>query len=158
MKHAQRGLTSVEFAIVGALLMMLVFGALELGRALFVANALAEGTRRGARVAAVCPINDPLVAQTTILAVGGSSVIAPDLATDNVAVSYLNAAGTPIANPGANFTAIQYVQVQIVNYTQQLLIPFVPTSIAMPSFAATLPIESLGYAPTPQAFPPCSSW
>lgn len=158
MKRAQLGLTTVEFAIVGALLMMLVFGALEIGRALFVANALAEGTRRGARVAAVCPINDPLVAQTTIFAVGSSSVIAPDLTTDNVAVAYLNAAGAPLANPALSFTAIQYVQVQIVNYTQQLLIPFVPTSIVMPSFVATLPIESLGYAPTPQAFPPCSSW
>lgn len=148
----------MEFAIVGSLLLMLLFGVIEFGRALFVANALAEGTRRGARVAAVCPINDPLVAQATILASNGSSAIASGLTTSNVAVSYLNATGAPIANPAASFTAIQYVRVSIVGYTQQLLIPFAPASIAMPSFAATLPIESLGYAPTAQAFPPCSSW
>ncbi|MET0656801.1 MAG: TadE/TadG family type IV pilus assembly protein [Steroidobacteraceae bacterium] len=158
MNSRQQGITTVEFAIVGALLMTVVFGAIEFGRALFVANALVEGTRRGARVAAVCPINDPLAVQAAILANNGSSLIAPNLTTGNVAVSYLNAAGAPIANPAANFTAIQYVQVRIVNYTQQLLIPFVPASITMPSFAATLPVESLGYAPTAQAFPPCSSW
>lgn len=158
MHTRQRGVTTVEFAIVGALLMTLLFGVIEFGRALFVANALVEGTRRGARVAAVCPFNDPLIAQATILAQNGSSSIAPGLKSSNVELAYLNAAGAPIANPAANFTAVQYVRVRIVNYTQQLLIPFSMTSIAMPNFTATLPVESLGYAPTSQAFPPCSSW
>ena len=109
-------------------------------------------------MAAVCPFNDPLVAQVTILSSNGASSIAPGLNVGNVALSYLNATGAPIANPTANFTAVQYVQVPIVNYTQQLLIPFVSTSITMPNFAATLPVESLGYAPTLEAFPPCTSW
>ncbi|MET0660985.1 MAG: TadE family protein [Steroidobacteraceae bacterium] len=156
--RTQTGLATVEFAIVASLLMMVVFGAIEFGRALFVSNALAEGTRRGARLAAVCPINDPLPAQAAILAADGSSAIARDLGTDHVLISYLDATGAPVANPAANFTAIQFVQVRIVNYTQQLFIPFVPASISMPSFAATLPIESLGYAPTLQAFPSCTSW
>jgi Flp pilus assembly protein TadG len=158
MQSRQTGITTVEFAIVGALLMVLLFGAIELGRALFIANALVEGTRRGARVAAVCPIGDPAAAQAAILQTNGASAIAPDLTTSNVAVSYLDAAGAVIADPATNFTAVQYVRVGIVNYTQNLLIPFLPTSIAMPTFAATLPRESLGYAPTLQAFPPCSSW
>lgn len=146
----------MEFAIVAAVMFMLLFGVIEFGRALFVANALSEGTRRGARMAAVCPVGDPRPAQATILAdANGASLIAPDLTTDNVVIAYLDAAGTAVANPGANLAAIRYVRTSIVNYQQQMLIPFVTPSFLMPSFVATLPAESLGYAPTPQAFLPC---
>ncbi|WP_129777859.1 TadE/TadG family type IV pilus assembly protein [Peristeroidobacter soli] len=158
MRRVQQGVTCVEFAIVAAVLFMVMFGVIEFSRALFVANALVESTRRGARVAAVCPVGDPAPAQVAILANGGgTSLIAPNLTTANVAVSYLNQAGAPIANPGANYTQIQYVQVRIVNYTMQLLIPFVLPRFAMPAFTATLPRESLGYSPTQQAFVPCQA-
>jgi Flp pilus assembly protein TadG len=156
MRARQLGVTTVEFAIVGALTFVLLFGATEFGRALFVANALSEGARRGARVAAVCPVGDPRPAQVAILADGGGvSLIAPDVTTANVEVSYLDQGGAAIADTGANFAAIRYVQVRIVNYTQQMLIPFIMPSFLMPSFTATLPIESLGYSPTQQAFLPC---
>ena len=55
----QRGTTTVEFAIVGTVLMVVVFAVIEFGRALFVINMLTEATRRGARMAAVCPVSDP---------------------------------------------------------------------------------------------------
>lgn len=155
MRYLQRGITTVEFAIVGALLMTLLFGVIEFGRALFVANALTEGTRRGARLAAVCPVGDPKPAQAAIFANGGSSQIAPDLTTANVVVSYLNSSGTVIANPAGSFASIRYVQVRIANYTQQMFIPFVNPSFVMPAFTATLPVESLGYSPTQQAFLAC---
>jgi Flp pilus assembly protein TadG len=155
MRKRQLGVTTVEFAIVGALLFVVLFGVIEFGRALFVANALAEGARRGARVAAVCPVGDPRPAQVAIFADDGASLIAPDLSTANVAVSYLDAAGAPIADTATNYAAIRYVQVRIVDYTQQMLIPFIMPSFLMPSFTATLPIESLGYSPTQQAFLPC---
>jgi Flp pilus assembly protein TadG len=158
MKHRQRGVTAVEFAILAALLMTLILGVIEFGRALFVANALTESTRRGARTAAVCPVGDPRPAQVAIFANGGgTSRIAPDLTTANVVVSYLGASGAAIANPGGNLASIRYVQVRIVDYTQRLLIPFVMPSILMPSFTATLPIESLGYSPTQQAFIACTA-
>lgn len=156
MSRQQTGTTTVEFAIVAAVMFMLLFGVIEFGRALFVANALDEGTRRGARLAAVCPVGDPLPAQATILADGdGVSLIAPDLTTAKVAIAYLDVNGAPVANPAANLAAIRYVRTSIVNYQQQMLIPFIMPSFLMPSFAATLPAESLGYGPTPQAFVPC---
>ena len=149
MRHAQQGITCVEFAIVAAVLFMVMFGVIEFGRALFVANAIAEGTRRGARVAAVCPVGDPRPAQVAILANGnGNSLIATNLTTANVAVTYLNQAGAPIANPNANYIQIRYVQVRIVDYTMQLLIPIVMPRFLMPPFTTTLPRESLGYSPT----------
>ncbi len=156
MRRDQAGTATVEFAIVAAVMFILVFGVIEFGRALFVANALDEGTRRGARLAAVCPVGDPLPAQATILADSdGVSVIAPDLTTTNVAIAYLDVNGAPVADPAANLAAIRYVRTSIVDYRQRLLIPFIMPSFLMPSFAATLPAESLGYGPTPQAFVPC---
>lgn len=156
MRDRQRGVTTVEFAIVAAVFLMVLLAIIEFGRAFFVANALAESTRRGARVAAICPVGDAAVAQVAIMIdSNGRSVIAPQLDTGDVVVSYLNQAGSPIANPNLNFTAIQYVQVRIVGYTQQLLIPFVMPEFLMPEFTATLPVESLGYSPTREQFVPC---
>jgi Flp pilus assembly protein TadG len=156
MRCRQQGVTTVEFAIVASVLLTLIFGVVEFGRALFVANALAESTRRGARMAAVCPVGDPRPARVAIFAnADGASLIARNLTTANVVVSYLNTAGATVVDPAANFAAIRYVRVSIVGYTQEMLIPFLMPSFLMPSFTATLPIESLGYAPTPQAFPPC---
>lgn len=158
MRGHQRGLATVEFAIVGTVLFIVLFGVIEFGRLLFVANALVESTRRGARVAAVCPVGDVRPAQVAILANGnGVSRIAPNLTTTNVVVAYLNQAGATLANPAASYTSIRYVQVRIVNFTQQLLIPFATPQLLMPPFTATLPIESLGYSPTQQAFLPCTA-
>lgn len=156
MHHYQRGVTTVEFAIVGALLFTVLFGVIEFGRALFVANALVESTRRGARVAAVCPIGDSRVARVAIIAdANGRSRIAPNLRTSNVAVSYLDQAGAPVTNPGASFASIRYVRVRIVNFRQTMMIPFVMPEFLMPAFTATLPVESLGYSPTQEAFLAC---
>jgi Flp pilus assembly protein TadG len=156
MRRDQRGTTTVEFAIVGGVFFMLLFGVIEFGRALFVANALDESTRRGARLAAVCPVGDPMPAQAAILAgTDGVSLISPDLTVANVAIAYLDVNGAPVANPAVNLAAIRYVRTSIVNFEQQMLIPFVMPSFLVPSFAATLPAESLGYGPTPEAFVPC---
>lgn len=158
MRARQRGLATVEFAIVAAVLFMVMFGVIEFGRAMFVANALAEGTRRGARTAAVCPVGDARPAQVAIFANGnGVSGIAPNLTTANVQVSYLDQSGATLGNPMGSYSSIQYVRVRIVNYTLQMLIPFVMPQLVMPAFTATLPVESLGYSPTQQAFLPCTA-
>jgi Flp pilus assembly protein TadG len=157
MHRCEQGVTTVEFAIVAGVLFMVMFGVIEFGRALFVANALTESTRRGARLAAVCQVGDAAPAQVAIFArADGTSLIAPGLTTGNVVVSYLNQAGAPLADPVANFTQIQYVRVRIVNYRMQLLIPFVMPDFLMPEFSATLPRESLGYAPSAEAFRSCT--
>jgi len=156
MRATQTGTTTVEFAIIASVLFMLLFAVIEFGRVLFVANALDESTRRGARLAAVCPVGDPMPAQAAILAgTDGVSTIARDLTTANVTIAYLDVNGAPVANPALNLAQIRYVRTSIVNYRQRMFIPFIMPSFLMPSFAATLPAESLGYGPTPQAFVPC---
>ena len=147
-RRNQCGTTTVEFAICGAVVITVILAAIELSRAMFTLSVLSEGTRRGARVAAVCPINDAAIAQATAFA------SLPNLTTQNVAVEYLNQAGAPIANPAANFGTIEYVRVRIVNYQIQLWIPFVSNIFPSPQFPVTVPRESLG-VPRTGVITPC---
>lgn len=143
-RHRQRGLSSVEFAIVAGVLLLLMFGVLEVGRAMFVASALDESARRGARMAAVCPVNDPAIAQAAAF----NNALISDLDASDVAVEYLDENGAVIANPAdpTNFRLIRYVRVRVVNYQHQLLVQLVAglTQFIMPEYATVLPRESLG--------------
>ena len=146
MRTRQSGTTTIEFAIIGALLLMVIFGIVEVGRALFVWNTVAEVTRRGARVAAVCPPNHAGVARTAIFDDPGGSGDSPvlnNLSVANIQVDYLDANG---ANTGGAFP-IEHVRVSVVNYQHTLLIPLLPVTLNVPAFATTLPAESLGYIP-----------
>jgi hypothetical protein len=134
----QNGTTTVEFAIIGALMLAIMLSVIEFGRALFSFAVLNEGVRRGARVAAVCQLNDPAIVQTVMFA----SV--PGLRAGNVTVEYLNDAGNAIANPNGSFLLIRYVRVRVVGYQMQLAIPFMSSLISAPQFSATFPRESLG--------------
>jgi Flp pilus assembly protein TadG len=142
----QTGVTTVEFAIIGLLALIVMFAVLEFGRLVFTVNALSEATRRGARMATVCPLNDPAIAQVTVFnAPGGDSTspIVSGLTAGHVAVDYLDQAG----NPTATFLDIQYVRVRIQNYQHRLLIPLVPlfdSMLNLPQYPSTLPRESLG--------------
>ena len=143
----QRGLAVVEFAIVGALTLTMIFAILEIGRAIFVANALTEATRRGARMAAVCPIDDPAIAEVATFNVPGGGATSPivrGLDTGDFTLEYLDSNGTVIADPNANFTQIRYVQLRVINFDHDLLIPFANYTFTMPEFVTTLPRESLG--------------
>lgn len=145
MQRSQAGTTTVEFAIIGSVVMTVLFAVIEVARALFVMNALTEVTRRGARVATVCPVNDPAGVRTAVFADGdGRSTIVNGLTTGNVIIEYLNEAGAALPDPAASFGEIRYVRARIVNFTHQLVIPFVMPSLAMPGFATTVPRESLG--------------
>src|SRR5262245_25345431 len=112
--NRQRGLATVEFAIVGATFFLLLFGVLEFGRALFVWNTLNEVTRRGARVAAVCPVNHSAIKHVAVFDTPGGTGESPflhGLTMDNVTVEYLDTGAAVIGDPQANFTDIRYVRV-----------------------------------------------
>ena len=143
----EQGVTTVEFAIIGAALMLVLFGVIEVGRATFVMNALAESTRRAARMATVCPLNDPAIAQVAMFNSPGETgpgVIGGGLTEANFETRYLDANGAVIADPTANFGEIMFVRTRIVNFQHQMLIPFATYVVTTPSFATTLRRESLG--------------
>ena len=153
----QRGMAVVEFAIVGAVAIMMIFAVLEIARAVFVANALTEATRRGARMAVVCPINDPAIAQVATFnapGAGNSSPFVYQLDTTDFVLEYLDLTGAIIGDPIANFGFIRYIQVRVVNFQHELLIPFASATFTMPEFKTTLPRESLG-VPRSGAITPC---
>ena len=144
--NRQRGATTVEFAIVGAVALTVLFGVIEIGRALFVWNTLSEATRRGARLAAVCPMNHPAVKRVAILSNPGgpdTSPVVSGLSTANVTVAYLQDDGSA----AASYSQTKYVRVSITGYELTLFIPFVTPTITAPPFSTTLPSESLGYVP-----------
>lgn len=145
----QRGITSVEFSIIGTLLFILLFGVIEFGRLLSTFTVLGESTRRAARLATVCPVNDPGITNTGLF---GSL---PGFTSANLQIQYLRDDGGVLASPaGSDYAAIQYVKVQVTGYSISLAIPLINPSITAPAFPVTLPRESLGV--TPLAVNPCS--
>lgn len=142
----QRGTTAVEFAVVATVFFMILFGLIDFSRLYFDAAALDEATRRGARLAAVCTINDPYIAQTAIFGNGGNqSALVPGLGTQHVALQYLDIDGDIVADPaGAGYGSIRYVRVGIQNFQVQTFIPYFQNLITLPSFQTTIPSESLG--------------
>jgi Flp pilus assembly protein TadG len=145
MRRLQNGTTTIEFAIIGAVLMTIIFAIVEFGRALYVYNVLTESARRGARMAAVCPVGDPKPASVAIFDSGsGTSSMVPGLTTANVQIQYLDANGNVLANPSGSFNSINYVSASIVNFQMPLFIPVILPVLNMSGFTATLPRESLG--------------
>jgi hypothetical protein len=155
----QRGTTTVEFAIVGSVAILVLLTVIEFSRLLFVVNALGEASRRGARMAAVCPINDPAIARTAVFSRSGGSTNSPvirNLTTGNIQIEYLDRNGAAVGDPASNagFLDIRYVRVSIQNFQHQLVLPLPLGPITLPTLPATLPRESLG-VPRAEAIQPC---
>ena len=140
--NKQSGLSTVEFALVALVLFLLIFGVIEIARAFFVTSLLDEATRRGARMAVVCPINDPEIFQTAAF----NNTLIPDLDAGDITVEYLDTAGAIVGNPAdpTGFRQIRYVRVRVVGYQHQMFIPLVSALFFMPEYATVLPRESLG--------------
>jgi hypothetical protein len=142
----------VEFAIIGLLLFTLLFGVVEMGRLHFTVNGLDEVVRRGARLAAVCDIQDPVILRRAIFNAAtdsGASDLIGGLETADLTLVYLDESGAPVTNPddlvsAAGFRAIRYVQLQVTGFPFELLIPGFRGVFTLPAFRSTIPRESLG--------------
>jgi Flp pilus assembly protein TadG len=155
--NRQEGVTTVEFAIIGALMLVMLFSVIEVGRAMFVLNALGESTRRAARMATVCPINDPAIVEVGLFNAPGGGTgtrIVGGLTAANFALEYLDSNGNVVASPATNFGQIQFVRTRIVGFQHQMLVPFMTYLFTTPDFATTLRRESLG-VPRDGVVQPC---
>ena len=155
--HRESGVTTVEFAIIGALMLVLLFSVIEIGRAMFVLNALGESTRRAARMATVCPVNDPAIFEVGLFNAPGGGTgtrIVGGLTSANFSLEYLDRNGNVVASPAANFGQIQFVRTRIVGFQHQMLVPFMNYVFTTPDFATTLRRESLG-VPRDGVLQPC---
>lgn len=131
------GTTTVEFAIVGAVVMLTTLAIIEFGRILYTYAMLSETTRRAARVAVVCPRDDAAI--TAAVTFGGAGPLRGFTAR-NVAVAYLDANGAPT---GA-FAATRYVRVTVADYAYRSFLPLPARMLQISGFPVTLPAESLG--------------
>jgi Flp pilus assembly pilin Flp len=63
------GQTIIEFALLLPILLMVLFGITEFGRAIMVKNVLHTAAREGARLAAVSAVGDSLMVQARVVTV-----------------------------------------------------------------------------------------
>ena len=136
----ERGSTLVEFAIGATVFVTALFAVLEFGRALWVHNALADATRRGARYAVTHSAASQAAVKNVVVygdPAGGSAPLVNNLSTANVVVTYSPAFGL---NDGT-------VSVGVTNYQFQFVIPIVGTTINMPNYTTTLTGECAGLIP-----------
>jgi len=150
LNQGQRGTTTIEFAVVAAAFFLLVFGIIEIGRAFFYFNTLTEATRRGARVAVICPISDASISQAAVFnAIAGDlpSEILTGLTAGDVTIEYLDEDGADVGDTSvlANYANIEFVRVAVnTNFTLDLLIPGLNISLPLPQYATVFLRESLG--------------
>ena len=90
------GSALLEFALVLVLLLVLLFGLIDFGRALYTANTLNLAVREAARYAAVAPDPEGSIAAIKDTAVARLSPFGgPPLTPEQVSVTYHYAASTP---------------------------------------------------------------
>lgn len=94
--RSERGAAAVEFALIAPVLLALVFGIIDFGRAMFTYNVLTAAVREGARTAAVSGIStmtfDPAPAKARVADYINGAFGVTTFSSANVDVTY--AAGT----------------------------------------------------------------
>ncbi|WP_198674809.1 TadE family protein [Rhodoferax ferrireducens] len=128
----QRGVATVEFAIVSSLLFTILFGVMEMGRLLWTWNAATEATRLGARLAVVCDVNRSMNAPIK----SRMHEMLPALTNANITISYLNPPNT--VDPSCTNATCKAARVSLSGFTHTTVIPFVPLSLTLPPFSTTL--------------------
>lgn len=147
LRQRQAGAAVVEFALVFILLLMLMAGLLEFGRALYQWNSSVEATRHGARVASIAPPN----------AAGRAQVLAairetmPDVTDAELQVHYSTdgisfaAAGSCTRDTTPPCTFVRVGLDRRFTFAARFWgTPDGSRSMSMPRFSTTVPIEALG--------------
>lgn len=170
-KHArrQRGVASVEFALIAVVFFTLLFGVIEFGRLLFSINSVQEVTRRAAREQTVRWVTDTSeVKREAVLhpGSGGNFPGMPDVDDTKVQLdfynTYSNAATDTnriegVSDPLENFNncywsetnCIRFVRAELTKndgspVTFTTIVPFLPDSFVLPRSTVIMPAEALG--------------
>lgn len=137
------GLTVIEFTIVATVLLIILFAIFEIAVFVYSLQTLNDISRRSARIATVCVVNDSEI-KTLVF----SEWTPKDFTVDNIEINYLDEYGDVIADPVAGHINIRYVRSRIINYDYGFsgALGFLSDNgvITVPDFQTTLPAESLG--------------
>lgn len=142
----QRGAAIVEFAFVAMIFFILLIGIFEFGRVMFTWNSAVEATRRGARLAVVCNLDDAQIKAQM-------RSILPVIEDGDILITYLPS--------GCDANSCESVTVEILPGNQsskafQYYIPLMSSSWKIPQFITTLTRESLSSGSGADANPDCS--
>lgn len=153
--NSQRGLTIIEFTLIAWGLFVLMFFAFEVGRYMFTMQMLNEMTRKAARLAVVCSIED----QYDIRDLAEVKENRPTgFVADNLLIDYVDINGAVVSVAGFSgmdedaknlvLSQIKFVKTEISEYQFRFmpLLNFLGDSgaINVPTFRTLLPTESLG--------------
>lgn len=135
----QSGTAAVEMALLLPLLIFIVFGITEFGRAIYEYNTIAKATRDAARYLSTQQPGATSTTNAECLAVYGNfTCTAPPLATNltvaNVAIcDWTNCPGTHLAQGTA--PVVNLVTVTVTGYQFASLVPFVTANLATITFS-----------------------
>ncbi|HEX2626083.1 MAG TPA: TadE/TadG family type IV pilus assembly protein [Candidatus Limnocylindrales bacterium] len=148
-----RGQSLVEFSLVFPIIVLVIVGFFEIGRAVFAYNMIASAARQGVRVATVnqlsdvtdCdatrPVEDPYEPHWSIrgCAIAAGTVIG--LKTANIAVSYAAPPGTTLAC--SSTLHVGCIATVTVSYNFTIATPFISKLIGpfTMSQSSSMPIE-----------------
>ncbi len=139
LRRHQTGITLVEFSIIGSLFLLLLFAILELAIYVYHLQSMNDISRRAARIAAVCVVNDENIKPLAL-----SEGAPPGFAANNIEIVYLDKTGSP----ALSHQDIRFVQARIVkfNYGFTQLLNFLGENgiVEVQDFKTVLPAESLG--------------
>ncbi|CAE6914979.1 TadE/TadG family type IV pilus assembly protein [Vibrio sp. B1FLJ16] len=143
LKRHQTGITLVEFSIIGSLFLLLLFAILELAIYVYHLQSMNDISRRTARIAAVCVVNDPDIKPLAL-----TEGTPPGFTADNIQFDYLDSTGSVILDPVNSHQNIRFVQARIINFNYGFtqLLNFLGDNgiVQVQDFKTVLPAESLG--------------
>ncbi|MBY7824604.1 pilus assembly protein [Vibrio fluvialis] len=143
-KGTQQGVTIIEFTVVSAATLLLIFAILEAGYFVFSMQSLNDLTRRTARIAAVCQVDQ--LDKVKSLALSEKAPLG--ITSANLQVTFLDREGEEVDDPLADHSSIYYVRAGIINYQFGFtgILSFLGNNglLTIPPFQTILPAESLG--------------
>lgn len=146
LKDRQRGVAAVEFGILLFVLVLLVFGITEFGRAIYQYNTLVKATRDAARYLSSKGAGDAAEMGTaTCLAVYGNKTctgdtLVPNLTTDMVQICDSSIAECQATHQNQSFDTgvMNLVTVTISGYQFTSLVPLITTDISFSDISTTM--------------------
>ena len=145
-RHKQKGAETVEFAMIALLFFAVLFAIIEFSRAMFVWNALSEATRRGARMAVICPVGSGVPKQVAMFGDKSGSLtnspIIPGLTPDMVTVNYFYTDPAGVKTSTLNPAQVRFTEVSITGYMHTLLIPLWGSTYQLQNLRPLYPLKA----------------
>ena len=143
MKSRQKGIATVEFAIIGAIFFGFMFAIIEVSWWLYTINTLTEVSRSGARQASLCVTLTESTGSGTLKS-GAQGKIEDAAMLDLIKGATLTVNTYPANNvwPGTVTVTINHTYKTLIPGLHLLLGSKNPIGFPMPEFSTSLPVES----------------